>query len=177
MIKYKNSKHINFVDNVHYNKFSDLSIGQYMKRILKINNKISIRMFDIKDCINRYFEFNGKQTEENIDSIIRDFKRAGCNFDGYSINSLHQSIQKCLYLRWRKLKNYIIEISEIFENDFDKTKKTGIWVKIKNQKTDEIINKLIWWKDNDGIIHDDTEKLPFELRDLVDNAWLEYRKN
>jgi len=88
IIKYKNSKHINFVDNVHYNKFPDLSIGQYIKRILKIKNKISIRMFDIKDGINRYFELNEKQTEENIDSIIRDFNRAGCNFDGYSINLL-----------------------------------------------------------------------------------------
>ena len=86
MIKYKNSKHLDFVDNLHYSKFPDLSIGQYLKRIKKIKEKISIRMFDIKDGINRYLDITEKQTEENIDNMLDNLKRAGCIFDGYSIN-------------------------------------------------------------------------------------------
>ena len=85
MIKYKNSKHLDFVDNLHYSKFPDLSIGQYLKRIKKIKEKISIRMFDIKDGINRYLELTDKQTEEYIDKTLNNLKRAGCIFDGYSI--------------------------------------------------------------------------------------------
>ncbi len=77
----------------------------------------------------------------------------------------------------RNLTNYEIEINEILKNDLVDTKKIGIWAKIKNLKTGEIINKHIWWKDSDGIMHDGTLELPVKLRDLVDNAWLEYRRN
>jgi hypothetical protein len=73
------------------------------------------------------------------------------------------------------LTNYKIEINEILEDDFDNTKKSGIWAKIKNLKTGEIINKHIWWRDKDGIMHDGTIELPVKLRNLVDNAWLDYR--
>jgi hypothetical protein len=74
-----------------------------------------------------------------------------------------------------KLSNYKIEINEIHYNEFENVKNIGIWAKIKNLKTGELINKHIWWKDSDGIIHDGTKELPVKLRDLVDNAWLEYR--
>ena len=77
----------------------------------------------------------------------------------------------------RNFTNYEIEINEILKNDLVDTKKIGIWAKIKNLKTGEIINKHIWWKDSDGIMHDGTLELPVKLRDLVDNAWLEYRRN
>jgi hypothetical protein len=74
------------------------------------------------------------------------------------------------------LRNYKIEISEILEDDFDNTKKSGIWAKIKNLKTGEIIDKHIWWRDENGIMHDGTIELPVKLRNLVDNAWLDYRR-
>jgi hypothetical protein len=77
----------------------------------------------------------------------------------------------------RNLTNYEIEINEILKNDLVDTKKIGIWAKIKNLKTGEIINKHIWWKDSDGIMHDGTLELPVKLRDLVDNAWIEYKRN
>jgi hypothetical protein len=75
------------------------------------------------------------------------------------------------------LNNYKIKINEILDNNSDKNKKPGIWVKIKNLKTGEIINKHIWWRDKDGIMHDDSVNLPAQIRDLVDNTWLEYRRN
>ena len=74
------------------------------------------------------------------------------------------------------MTNYKIEINEILRNDYDDTKNIGIWAKIKNLKTGEIINKHIWWKDKDGIMHDGTPDLPVKLRNLVDNAWLEYSR-
>jgi hypothetical protein len=72
------------------------------------------------------------------------------------------------------LANYKIKINEILKKDLDTNKKTGIWAKIKNIKTGETINKRIWWKDHEGVIHDGTVDLPVKLRDLVDNAWFEY---
>ena len=83
---YKNSKNIGFVDRIHYNKYPNLSIGQYLKRIIKINGNTSIRMYDKKDCINHYIELSENSTEENIDKLVRIFRKAGCIFDGYSIN-------------------------------------------------------------------------------------------
>jgi len=84
--KFKNSKRIGFVDRFHYKNHPDLSIGQYLKRIVKINGKTSIRMYDNKDCINHYIELTNKSTEENIDKIVKIFRKAGCIFDGYSMN-------------------------------------------------------------------------------------------
>ena len=76
----------------------------------------------------------------------------------------------------KKLTSYEIEINEILKSDLDKNKKNGLWAKIKNLKTGEIMNRRIWWKDQDGIYHDGTFNLPVKLRVLVDNAWLEYSK-
>jgi hypothetical protein len=86
---YKNTKYIGFVDKIHYKNYPNLSIGQYLKRILKINGKTSIRMYDNKDRIYRYFELNENSKEENIDKLVRIFKNAGCIFDGYSNNLQH----------------------------------------------------------------------------------------
>ena len=72
------------------------------------------------------------------------------------------------------MTNYEVEINEILKKNLDKNKKIGIWAKIKNLKTGETMNKRIWWKDQDGVIHDGTFNLPVKLRDLVDNAWYGY---
>lgn len=48
-----------------------------------------------------------------------------------------------------------------------------IWAKIMNLSTGELIDFCIWWKDDKGRIHDESPNLPIELRDLVDNAWIE----
>jgi hypothetical protein len=64
---------------------------------------------------------------------------------------------------------------EIYGNEKSKLKDrlAEIWANIKNIKTGESMNVCIWWKDNNGIIHDETPNLPVKLRDVVDNAWLE----
>jgi len=48
-----------------------------------------------------------------------------------------------------------------------------IWAKILNMSTGETMDVCIWWKDDKGRIHDESPKLPVELRDVVDNAWIE----
>jgi hypothetical protein len=48
-----------------------------------------------------------------------------------------------------------------------------IWAKIMNITTGESMDVCIWWKDDKGRIHDESPKLPIELRDIVDNAWIE----
>lgn len=35
-----------------------------------------------------------------------------------------------------------------------------------------MIKKLIWWKDEDGVFHDESKDLPIKFRDMIDNAWL-----
>ena len=85
--KYRNPKRIGFVDKQHYKRYPYLSIGQYLKRIVKIKGKIFIKIFDNKDCINHYFELKDNISEEGIDKIIRSVRKAGCIFDGYSINT------------------------------------------------------------------------------------------
>jgi len=43
-------------------------------------------MYDNKDCINHYIELTENSTEQKIDKLVRIFRKAGCIFDGYSIN-------------------------------------------------------------------------------------------
>jgi hypothetical protein len=74
------------------------------------------------------------------------------------------------------LNNYKIEINEIQNEDCKDNNKTGIWSKITNLETCKTIKKRIWWKDGDSIMHDGTTELPIDLRELVDNAWLEYSR-
>ena len=74
------------------------------------------------------------------------------------------------------MTDYKIEITEILKKDFEDNKETGIWAKITNLETCKTIKKRIWWKDGEGIIHDGTTELPVNLRDLVDNAWIEYSR-
>lgn len=88
---FKNSKYLGFVDRLHFKKYSNLTIGQYLKRIVKIKGLTSIRMYDKKDRINRYIEFKDDTGEENIDKMVKIFKKAGCIFDGYSNDSTHKS--------------------------------------------------------------------------------------
>ena len=51
--------------------------------------------------------------------------------------------------------------------------KTEIWTEITDKETCKTITKRIWWQDDDGIYHDETPSLPIELRQDVDNAWIE----
>ena len=74
------------------------------------------------------------------------------------------------------MTDYKIEINEILKKNCEDNKETGIWAKIKNIETCKTIKKRIWWMDREGIMHDGTTELPVNLRDLVDNAWIEYSR-
>ena len=71
------------------------------------------------------------------------------------------------------MKNYKIDIFRINKRDTNNINKSEIWAKITNKITNNIIEKRIFWIDKNGIINDDSVKLPPNIRDLVDNAWIE----
>ena len=48
-----------------------------------------------------------------------------------------------------------------------------IWAHIHNLKTGKSKDICLWWKDTEGIIHDESSKIPVELRSMIDNAWIE----
>jgi hypothetical protein len=50
--------------------------------------------------------------------------------------------------------------------------KEEIWADIFNSDNREIFKKLIWWKDNSGLIHDESSNLPTKFRSIVDTAWI-----
>ncbi|MFO8078392.1 MAG: hypothetical protein R6U21_07120 [Thermoplasmatota archaeon] len=74
------------------------------------------------------------------------------------------------------MTDYKIEIDRVIKKGIAGKDKTEIWAKIKNIKTSESEKKLIWWEDEDGVFHDETPNLPNEIRDKVDNAWIEKRR-
>ena len=69
--------------------------------------------------------------------------------------------------------NCDIKINKLLRERRDGTIKTEIWAEITDRITRRIINKRIWWKDNEGVYHDGVPDLPIEFREAVDNAWLE----
>ena len=50
--------------------------------------------------------------------------------------------------------------------------KEEIWADIINTSDGKVIKKLIWWKDNQGIFHDESSNLPTKFRNIVDKAWI-----
>lgn len=66
--------------------------------------------------------------------------------------------------------NYDVNIR--FEFSDDEKFKEEIWADIQNLFNGKIIKKLIWWKDDKGLIHDESTNLPIKFRDIVDTAWI-----
>jgi len=71
------------------------------------------------------------------------------------------------------MPDYSVKIRKKLRKNTKDKSKTEIWAEIKNMHTGITMNKLIWWKDNNGIYHDGTVDLPADLREIVDNAWIE----
>jgi hypothetical protein len=71
-----------------------------------------------------------------------------------------------------KMSDYNIEINKLLKEMKNGDIKTEIWAKITNKETDETIKNRIWWEDENGY-HDGVSDLPNEVRDAVDNAWIE----
>ena len=76
-------------------------------------------------------------------------------------------------LREEGMSNYDIDIKKLQTRDENGNIVTEIWAEITNKETYEIIHQRIWWEDGDGVFHDATANLPIELREDVDNAWIE----
>lgn len=74
------------------------------------------------------------------------------------------------------MTDYDITIDKIVKKGL-KGGKTEIWARIKNLETNETMDKLIWWEDDNGVFHDESANLPIELRDKIDNAWIEKRRH
>ncbi len=74
------------------------------------------------------------------------------------------------------MNEYKVEIDRIIKKDVGGEDRTEIWAKIQNMETNQVMNKRIWWEDENGLFHDETPNLPVDLRDLVDNAWIEKRR-
>ena len=71
------------------------------------------------------------------------------------------------------MSNYDIEISKLLKESENGTIKTEIWTKITDKRNYETITKRIWWQDDNGVYHDETPTLPCDVRQDVDNAWIE----
>ena len=74
------------------------------------------------------------------------------------------------------MTDFRVEIDRVIKKGVEGKDKTEIWAKIYNVKTKEKLNKLIWWEDEMGLFHDETPNLPIAIRDIVDNAWIEKRR-
>ncbi|HMA83337.1 MAG TPA: hypothetical protein VKP59_03820 [Candidatus Thermoplasmatota archaeon] len=71
----------------------------------------------------------------------------------------------------------MVEVSRVIREGIEGKEKTEIWAKITDQNTKKTTDTLIWWEDDDGTFHDETPNLPSDLRDKVDNAWIEKRRH
>ena len=74
------------------------------------------------------------------------------------------------------MTDYKIEIDRVIKEDATGSEKTEIWATITNKDTNETMDKLVWWEDDNGVFHDETPNLPIEFRDLIDNAWIEKKR-
>ena len=70
------------------------------------------------------------------------------------------------------MSNYNIEINKLVKKAKNGIIKTEIWAEITNKETNETMKNRIWWEDDDGY-HGGVRDLPIEVRDAVDNAWIE----
>jgi hypothetical protein len=74
------------------------------------------------------------------------------------------------------LLNYNVDIKRKIIHNIGEDIKTEIWAEITDKETCTTMNKRIWWKDDNGVQHDETPTLPAEVRNAVDNAWLEKKR-
>jgi len=74
------------------------------------------------------------------------------------------------------MSDYHVNIKRLLKESITGDVKTEIWAEITDKKKFTTMKRRIWWKDNKGISHDETPDLPVEVRDSVDNAWIEKRR-
>ena len=74
------------------------------------------------------------------------------------------------------MSDYDVNISRMFRKTNNGMDRTEIWAEITDKNSCETLRKRIWWEDDDGVHHDETPTLPVDLRESVDNAWLEKKR-
>jgi hypothetical protein len=74
------------------------------------------------------------------------------------------------------MTDYKVELNKIIKDEIKGKQKTEIWANITNLNTNESMDKLIFWKDDNGVLHDETPNLPTEIRDKIDNLWIEKKR-
>ena len=74
------------------------------------------------------------------------------------------------------MSNYKVDIKKLFKKNTGGTQRAEIWAEITDLKNSTTMNRRIWWEDDNGVHHDETPNLPFDVREAVDNAWLEKKR-
>ena len=69
--------------------------------------------------------------------------------------------------------DYNIKIDKIIKEGHEGKHKTEIWAKIEDLGSGTVMNKLIWWEDENGVYHDETPDLSTDLRKAIDRVWIE----
>ena len=75
-----------------------------------------------------------------------------------------------------EMTRYKVELSRILKKGLNGKDKTEIWANIKNMESCSTTKKLVWWEDEKGHFHDESPNLSCELRDIIDNAWIEKKR-
>jgi hypothetical protein len=75
------------------------------------------------------------------------------------------------------LNNYNVNIRRVNKRNLCRGSIAEIWADITNKENYTTMKKRIWWQDDNGIQHDGTPNLPIEVRNAVDNAWLEKKRH
>lgn len=70
------------------------------------------------------------------------------------------------------MPDYDIENHKLLVEGKDGVTKTEILAEITDREDCKTMKRRIWWED-DGVYHDGVSDLPIELREIVDNAWIE----
>jgi len=74
------------------------------------------------------------------------------------------------------MDDYDIEIHRVQKEQKTGEPTTEIWATINDKSAGKILNKRLWWTDENGVFHDETPTLPVELRNPIDNKWIEQRR-
>jgi len=74
------------------------------------------------------------------------------------------------------MSDYDIHLKRLFKESTTGNDKTEIWADITDKTSCTTMTRKIFWKDDDGIFHDETPNLPVEVRNEVDNAWIEKKR-
>ncbi len=71
--------------------------------------------------------------------------------------------------------DYEVEINRALKKETKDKTKIELCGKTTSRNIKKITNDCIWWKDDDGMFHDETPQLPIKIREDADNIRIEKR--